>query len=202
MVVNQPILWRKERAGLPLRIKQCCSGSQVAENVDLPRSRETAVGATTSSAKQEGQINALHTSLLVSWANRKASSWNCSLSSCILDWNLERELVSLESIRHLEGKLSPPLAGQVIFVGGGGGGNLKAQPTHPWLSINAYLGTESMLGAKVATQVSINTRRGTWLAWITEASMLMRSPRKNTLDVLSSCQSSRVCGKRSWSMKS
>uniref|UniRef100_A0A0E9P6Z8 Uncharacterized protein n=1 Tax=Anguilla anguilla TaxID=7936 RepID=A0A0E9P6Z8_ANGAN len=68
--------------------------------------------------------------------------------------------------------------------------------------MKAYLGTAFMSGSKVATQVSTNTRRGTWLAWTTEISMLMRSPRKKTLDALSSCQLSAMILKEKTSRSS
>lgn len=62
--------------------------------------------------------------------------------------------------------------------------------SHPLFSIKEYLGTALVSGIEVATQLSTNTRRGTWLYGHTEASMLMKSPRKYWLEGLSNLQSS------------
>ena len=48
---------------------------------------------------------------------------------------------------------------------------------HPWFSMKEYLGDAFTSGTAVATQEWANTRRGTWLYWITEASMCRTFPR-------------------------
>lgn len=128
----------------------------------------------TSCKHAQEQLIQIHTNPLISCWNLNASSWNCSLSICVRGMNWEPEPVSLASTRHLEcvGRLKTIRSYETPRTNG-----TQRTSSYPLFSMKAYLGIAFVSGTEVATQLSTNTRRGTWLYDLTEASILMKSPR-------------------------